>query len=330
MQQADADQLTAQALSAACGAALSTLVFFPLELIKTRLQGQVVSSTGTKNREGKGVVGAAGSARDAGERQYGGFHDVWSHLVEDEGVLGLFRGLAPVMFRSVLSDTLYFFTAAALRARLERSLARELSMLEALLSGYVSACLTQLVAHPVDTITNRVMSDQSREGASVGAHVRRIYEEHGVAGFWRNYTASLLLSLNPALQFTCFERAKELALQRSGQRELSAAQLFQLGVVTKACTLTLIYPLIRAKVYSQAASGPDAPKTQAEALRRVVEHEGVRGLYKGLREQLGKSTLSTALLLTTKEEIGAAIERALVRLREAQAKGAAAKAKQLL
>uniref|UniRef100_A0A7S2SIR5 Uncharacterized protein n=1 Tax=Mucochytrium quahogii TaxID=96639 RepID=A0A7S2SIR5_9STRA len=272
-------------VAAGVGAGLSTVVFFPLELIKTKLQAQV-KHKGEQRPE---------------EPVFNGFSDVWTHLVGQGGVGSLFHGLPPTLFRSVVCDSLYFTLSTTLVKRVQQRLGRELVATEAIVCGVISACATQLFVHPIDTVTTKILADQSE--SSPVQLVKRIYRENGIAGFWKGYAASMILSLNPALQFTTFDRAKEACLNKLNKKELTAAQLFILGMVTKAFTLTIIYPLIRAKVRMQASKENDKHATIVSSFADIIENEGVPGLYKGLKEQIGKSTMSTALLLTCKEKI---------------------------
>jgi len=134
--------------------------------------------------------------------------------------------------------------------------------------------------------------------------------ECGVSGLWAGYRASMILSLNPALQFTAFERLKERLVIALG-KELGAGHLFLLGMISKACTLSIVYPLIRMKVRMQSDNAiPD----MRSSFDQIMDAEGFQGLYKGWFSQIGKSTMSTALLLTTKEEIERNLERFIKRL----------------
>jgi hypothetical protein len=283
------------ALSAAAGSALTAITFYPLEHIKTRLQAQ---------------VSADGAAS--------GF-DVARELLR-RGLL--WHGVGSVLLRSVLADSLYFLVNGRIDERARRLLRRKMGAIESMMCGVLSGCTAMLVCHPVELVCQRHMCDD--QGRSARWHLRELVRTLGVFGLWRGISVNFMLSLNPALTFGVFERAKRLLLAaRSSQRSLSASQLFALGMLTKICTLTAVYPLIRGKIRYQATveksgaqGGGDgaaaaSPPSLLGAMREVVEHEGAGGLYTGWREQIAKSALSTALLLTTKEKIAGAIERAV-------------------
>jgi hypothetical protein len=116
---------------------------------------------------------------------------------------------------------------------------------------------------------------------------------------------SLILAINPALCFTLFDALKRIVAERtathsndSEERKPPAAQiLLLLGVIAKALTLCVVYPLMRAKVLLQTTTGG----TLLSTLREVSMTEGFAGLYKGMSAKFFKSLGSTALLLTTKD-----------------------------
>ena len=97
-----------------------------------------------------------------------------------------------------------------------------------------------------------------------------------------------------------------------------------MGIVSKATATVIIYPLIRAKVLQQRAqrlanaSVENAAKTNVFAsiagvftlLAHVARSEGVGSWYTGMPGQIGKASLSSALLLMTKEQLSATIDAA--------------------
>lgn len=73
------------------------------------------------------------------------------------------------------------------------------------------------------------------------------------------FGASVVLCINPAIQYTVFDQLKALILQRVAARHpgkrvaLTTAQAFLLGAVAKAIATVVTFPYIRAKVVLQAA-----------------------------------------------------------------------------
>ena len=287
------------ALCAAVGSLLSTVALQPLELVKVHMQASVGADSG---------VASSASA-------------VLLHIVREDGALGLLRGTGPVVLRSVSTDALYFWCLAKVKrayAAACKQTARAadssegtggervqapLSVAEALALGVLSGWLTRAVTQPIEVVTTRLLLNPS---ASLRSVIVKLYSEGGLRGFWRGFALSLLLALNPALQYTVYERALAWLKawrtdpKRVSDRALSAPLLFLLGMLTRSVTLPTVYPLIRAKTRLQATG--DAGVGVLGTFAEIVRVEGLLGLYTGLSAQLGKSVLSTALLLTTKEK----------------------------
>ena len=182
------------------------------------------------------------------------------------------------------------------------------------------------VAAPLETFADLVASAVDR--AALAAHEwTRLYSGVG---------ASLLLTVNPAIQHTCFEQARRRVIgglrRRAARRnggvgakkiaELSVSDAFVLGAASKAVATFITYPLVRAKVLAKAPERRDVSRKRREVSRKgapppaerfrgkslpavmrgVVETEGAAGLYKGLQAQLLKTVLVAAFSLTVKEK----------------------------
>ena len=179
---------------------------------------------------------------------------------------------------------------------------------------------------PPETFADLVASAVDR--AALAAHEwTRLYSGVG---------ASLLLTVNPAIQHTCFEQARRRVIgglrRRAARRnggvgakkiaELSVSDAFVLGAASKAVATFITYPLVRAKVLAKAPERRDVSRKRRDVSRKgapppaerfrgkslpavmrgVVETEGAAGLYKGLQAQLLKTVLVAAFSLTVKEK----------------------------
>ncbi|KAG9152202.1 hypothetical protein Leryth_016398 [Lithospermum erythrorhizon] len=133
---------------------------------------------------------------------------------------------------------------------------------------------------------------------------------------------SLLLTSNPAINYTVFDQLKNRLLKGNQDKVnkhkspevLSAFSAFVLGAISKSIATCLTYPAIRCKVMIQAAETSDAEKSKRKqkahktipgVLYAIYRKEGVSGYFKGLQAQILKTVLSSALLLMIKEKISA-------------------------
>jgi len=275
--------------AAACstGALLTTAMFYPVELVKNRLQAA--------------ALGDGGFA-------YKGLLDGLKTVFREEGLKGLFIGINSIMVRAVSSDFLTMWFGERFISGWGKGPgcnAMELPLRIA--GGWISVCITM----PLETISTRVTC--ARPPLTTSGAIRELWKEGRFAAFWRGLRVMLVLCVNPALTFTAFgwirsayfavcRRLKsELDKQKSSDKEemLSWSEAFVVGVVAKFLTLSVVYPLIRAKFLLQARGSSGLGLLGV--LKRTAATEGYSSLYKGLDAQLSKSLLSAALTLAVKE-----------------------------
>ncbi len=84
--------------------------------------------------------------------------------------------------------------------------------------------------------------------------VSTVLKEDGVAGFFRGFRASVLLCINPAINYTVFEQLKKRLLTSTGARSLTTFQAFVLGAIGKIVATLCTYPWVRAKVLLQTGA----------------------------------------------------------------------------
>lgn len=299
------DGVNIEALAAAAGATtgeiITTVAFYPLELMKCRLQSQ--------------VVGGGSCAY-----HYSGVMDGISTVLREEGVGGLFAGLQTVMVRAIACDfaTVYFGELfLGLYRRKTGSVDGWSAVPMRVLGGWVSILMTL----PLEIVTTRIMC--TSPPLTAGAAVRKLWKQGGLTAFWCGLKVSFILCLNPALMLTAVEqlRAIVLRLRRSRGREasdrpqMSWLECLSVGAVAKLTTLSAVYPLIRAKVLLQARDTKGA--NLAMILRFVLLQEGIRGLYRGLGAQLSKALLSASLKYAVKERTEGRWQAALLQRRGA-------------
>jgi adenine nucleotide transporter 17 len=196
-----------------------------------------------------------------------------------------------------------------------------------LVAAAAGAC-TVVLTQPLDTASTRMQTSAFGKSKSLWATLTE--------GNWREayggFGASLVLTSNPAIQYTVFEQLKEFLLRpevvveavgtdrsRIKPNVLTAFQAFVVGALAKTVATVLTYPAIRAKVIIQAAESEEdkamrvngESNTKArrratnmlQAWQQIATEEGLKGYFKGLNAQIVKTVLSAALMLMIKEKV---------------------------
>ncbi|KAE8728480.1 Peroxisomal adenine nucleotide carrier 1 [Hibiscus syriacus] len=170
---------------------------------------------------------------------------------------------------------------------------------------------------PLDTATSRVQT--SGFGKSKG--LWKTLTEGSLSDAFDGLSISLLLTSNPAIQYTVFDQLKQRLLDQKTKKPdhgsspvvLSAFTAFLLGAISKSIATVIIYPAIRCKVMIQAADPdddgnnktkrprPNSRKTVPGVIGAIWRSEGILGFFKGLDSQITKTVLSSALLMMIRD-----------------------------
>nr|GLL43717.1 peroxisomal adenine nucleotide carrier 1-like [Ipomoea trifida]GMD77352.1 peroxisomal adenine nucleotide carrier 1-like [Ipomoea batatas]GMD81784.1 peroxisomal adenine nucleotide carrier 1-like [Ipomoea batatas]GMD95120.1 peroxisomal adenine nucleotide carrier 1-like [Ipomoea batatas] len=315
-----------EATSGAVGALVSTTILYPLDTCKTKYQAEL---------------------RLPGQAKYRNTTDVFLEAIATRRIPSLYQGLGTKNLQSFISQFIYFYGYSFFkRLYLKKSGSKSIGTKVNLIIAAAAGACTVIITQPLDTASSRMQT--SDFGKSKG--LWKMLTERTWSEAFDALGISLLLTSNPSIQYTVFDQLKQRLLKEkmknksgadSSPEALSAFSAFVLGAVSKCVATCVTYPAIRCKVMIQSAESEEdlkdpaykdqaqARKTVSGALSAIWKREGLLGFYKGLRPQILKTVLSSALLLMTKEKISKttwvvmlALQRYLVALPRARLKNA--------
>lgn len=179
-------------IAGSCAGISSTLVMYPLELLKTRLTIQ--------------------------PDEYRGILHALYRIVTEEGFLELYRGLAPSIIGVIPYAGVNYFAYDSLRSMYKRlSKEERIGNIQTLLIGSLAGAIASSSTFPLE-----VARKQMQVGAIKGRVVysstldalRGIVKERGISGLYRGLGPSCL-KLVPAagLSFMCYEALKRILLE---------------------------------------------------------------------------------------------------------------------
>ncbi|KAB7501123.1 Peroxisomal membrane protein PMP34, partial [Armadillidium nasatum] len=187
-------------------------------------------------------------------------------------IFGLYRGLLPVIQSLYCSNFVYFYTFHALKSVSNR----EKSAVKNLLLGMIAGCVNVLATTPLWVVNTRIkmqgtasrMNKDSKAKYKGLLHgLLRIWKEEGVSSLWAGTLSSLILVINPAIQFMTYEAVKK----KHGHNYV--------GLDEKAGIISMTMYIIRL--------------------------QGARGLFKGLEAKILQTVLTAALMFVFYEKIAA-------------------------
>ncbi|XP_076323097.1 peroxisomal Membrane Protein 34 [Tachypleus tridentatus] len=280
------------AISGAAGSVTAMTVFFPLDTVRSRLQVE-------DSRESKNTFAMI------------------EEFIREEGLESLYRGLGPVLTSLCASNFVYFYTFHGLRA-LYRGNKQKHNPLSDLALASLAGAVNVIATTPLWVVNTRLKMQgvKLRAGDSLRLKKTQCYngildglvkicKEEGLGELWSGTLPSLMLIINPAIQFMVYEGLKREVLHSQNNKNLSSITIFLIGAIAKSISTILTYPL--QVVQSKLRYGSSAMRQQSflQLLISIVRSKGARGLYKGLEAKLFQTVLTAALMFVCYEKIAA-------------------------
>lgn len=288
------------AVAGAMGSVTAMSVFFPLDTAKSRLQVD-------EKRKSKST------------------HIILAEIMKEEGFLSLYRGWFPVISSLCCSNFVYFYTFNSLK-KLATSGTGKSKPGKDLLMGIAAGVVNVLLTTPMWVVNTRLKLQgvkfrnenlhQTRYRGMFDAFSQIIANE-GLGSLWSSTLPSLILVLNPAVQFMFYEAMKRRA--GKGGRKISSREIFVIGAIAKAIATTVTYPLqtVQAILRFGQYRG-EGNRGMLAGLSNIlvllmdrIKTNGFLGLYKGLEAKLLQTVLTAALMFVVYEKITAVTFKAM-------------------
>jgi solute carrier family 25 (peroxisomal adenine nucleotide transporter), member 17 len=274
------ETIASEVLAASLGGAISATILYPLEVLKTKMQ--CVSDDDEDDDDENGDNGGGGEEGKATTKKT--MIPFALQLYNDHGWSVFFRGVETSAFQSALEKALYFFAYTGLKRMHAAVLVKQggdssssksappMGGFTNLLLGCAAEWAHLPITLPVDAWTTKI---QTSTDAPMNILLTMLGDKKHHRDLYKGISAYSLLCFKPALQYTVYEQAKSMVLQRRRQRQqhyrnssnstsstintsLSAAEAFALGMVARTIATVLVFPFLRAKVLMQTSSSTTA------------------------------------------------------------------------
>lgn len=176
--------------------------------------------------------------------------DVLWEAVSTRQILSLYQGLGTKNLQSFIAQFVYFYGYSYFkRLYLSKSGSKSIGTKANLIIAAAAGACTAIVTQPLDTASSRMQT--TTFGKSKG--LWKTLTEGTWSEAFDGLGISLLLTSNPAIQYTVFDQLKQRLLKEkqnkldagSSPEALSAFSAFVLGAISKSIATFLTYPAIR-------------------------------------------------------------------------------------
>ncbi|KAI3131741.1 hypothetical protein CBS147325_9033 [Penicillium roqueforti] len=279
----------AHALAGAGGGVLSMVLTYPLITLSTRAQVE-------------------------SKRAHSTTLDAIRRIVQREGISGLYSGLESALFGISVTNFVYYYWYEFTRSAFEKAAikggraSKKLTTVESMIAGAIAGSATVLITNPIWVINTRMTARKSeaeatlpgakKTKASTFSTLMDLLRQEGPKALFAGVLPALILVINPILQYTIFEQLKNIVERR---RRMTPKDAFYLGALGKILATSLTYPYITIKSRAHVASR-DGPKESLNgSLKRIIQEEGWKGLYKGIGPKVTQSAITAAFLFAFKD-----------------------------
>ncbi|XP_075973780.1 mitochondrial glycine transporter B-like isoform X2 [Anticarsia gemmatalis] len=263
----------------------STILFQPLDLVKTRLQNP-----------GQHVVAAA-----VNSRIQPGMMTIFSNIVRQEHVVGLWRGMVPSIARCVPGVGIYFSSLHWLKAKMGKTRG-DLGALEAIMLGVVARTMSGVALIPITVIKTRYESGVYKYN-SLGGALKAIYKAEGIRGLSCGLGPTLARDAPFSGLYLMFYTQTKQNVPKEWMQSPTAASIvhFSCGIVAGIAASLATNPADVLKTNMQLY--PDKFPNAFSAAVYVHQTYGVKGYFKGAVPRMLRRTLMAAMAWTVFEEV---------------------------
>lgn len=283
------------AIAGSVSAGISTFSVYPLDTVKTYLN---------KGSDDKGAV--LKSAKDVLLKV------VFINGLNMKSFNALYSGVDSKIVMSMAQKFIYFYIYSYL-SRIVRKRFGQLSLYMNLLIGYTSALLAVGILTPFEICQTIKQLDQY-DNRSTLEIFRDILAKEGVSGLYTGFTTNIFLCVHPAIDYTVFEQLRKIQIERKNRQALTDSEAFWLGAFSKAVATLLTFPHVRAKVLQQASVKRFEKMGSTSILVTLLSTEGLGSWFAGMKTQLIKNVLSSAIMMASKERIERSVMNSLAKM----------------
>lgn len=265
----------------ACAASVAELVTFPLDLTKTRLQIQGEAAL-KRFGEGDPAVPYRGMVRTA------------IGIVQEEGLLKLWQGATPAVYRHIVYSGVRMVAYEQLRdSPLGKGESETFPLWKAVMGGMAAGAIGQFFASPTDLVKVQMQMEGKRRLEGKPPRVRGVYHafvtivsKGGFRGLWAGWVPNVQrAALVNMGDLTTYDTVKHFLLRNTNLKDNSLCHSISSicsGLV--AATLGTPADVIKTRIMNQPRDKHGRGilyKSSTDCFIQAVRGEGFRSLYKG-------------------------------------------------
>jgi adenine nucleotide transporter 17 len=290
----------ADGVGGASGGISAITIFYPLNIIRTKLQ------CFDNAKEEKGMA------------------DVVREIFADQGIAGFYQGWWGQICALGTSNFIYFYCYKMLKVLVELNSKQTIGPFMNLAVGAIAGVVNVLTTTPLWMVSTQ-LAVQSR-GVKAGVvpykgmidGLTRCYNEEGLSGLWKGVGPNLMLVSNPTIHFFVYDRVRLMwdQIAKSRGTPLTSFEFFIMGAIAKAAATFATYPIQVAQSQlrndRKNADGERKYSGTFDCLAKLYATAGYAAWFRGMGAKLWQTVLTAAFQFMTFEKIRMVVIQTLV------------------
>lgn len=248
---------------------------YPLDLTKTRLQIQGEAASGSNKLAYRGMLRTA------------------LGIVKEEGLLHLWRGMLPALYRHAIYTGFRMSAYEEIRNTLSKDNKNGFSLWKKVVAGMMAGGIGQLMASPTDLIKTQIQMEGRRRLMGLPPRVngttdalKKILQQGGVVGLWRgcwpNVQRAALVNLG---DLSTYDSVKSAILQNTSLEDNSLTHCMASGCAgLVGAIMGTPADVVKARIMNQPTDKFGKGliyKSSVDCAMQTIKGEGFLALYKG-------------------------------------------------
>ncbi|KAK4788073.1 hypothetical protein SAY86_019392 [Trapa natans] len=271
------------------GGAAQLIVGHPFDTIKVKLQSQPVPLPGQPPKYASAI-------------------DAVKQTLAAEGPRGLYKGMGAPLATVAAFNAVLFTVRGQMEALLRSEPGESLSVKQQMIAGTGAGVAVSFLACPTELIKCRLQAQSALAAAGPGATVAVKYtgpmdvarhvlrSEGGMRGLFKGLVPTLSREVpGNAAMFGVYEAVKQYMAGGRDTSGLGMGSLLTAGGVAGAAFWASVYPtdVVKSVIQVDDYNNPKYKGTM-DAFRKILNSEGVKGLYKGFGPAMARSVPANA------------------------------------
>lgn len=227
--------------------------------------------------------------------------ECFSYMLKEGGWKSLWRGNGLNVVKIAPESALKFMTYEQVKRFIRGDSNRPLTIFERFVSGAVAGCVSQTAIYPLEVLKTRLAIRKTGQYSGAVDAAKKIYATEGLRTFYRGYIPNLLGIIPYAgIDLAVYETLKRQYLSSTnGQQVPQVWLLLACGSTSSTIAQVVSYPLALVRTKLQAmkvktanvslntggiavAHSPIKEHTMTSLFKKIVQEEGIAGLYRGI------------------------------------------------